>query len=414
VGVRDDYETIHVEIDADGVAVLTFDRPEVRNALNLVMVGEIREALGALRDRPGLQAVILQGAGGKAFLGGADIAELRRRDHLDALRRINSELFREVERFPAPTIAAIQGFALGGGCELAMACDLRVCGAGARLGQPEVGLGIIPGAGATYRLPRLVGHGRARELIYTGRIIGADEAERIGLVNRVVPDAEVLPAARALAHEIARNSALAVRLAKQSLRAAAEAASSDALQALESAAQGILFEHEEKQLRMQAFLERKRARKAEPETFSVSGLTKAELRLGFAELSALPASQQVPDVGVAIPGRRGRAVRLDVLLDKAGRLEGASHVQVTSKDGRFSSSQPTEVMDRALVVYALHGDPLPEPEGGPFRLLIPDAPDPCANVKQIARIELLGQSGDNTCTHSPEEHERMEAASGGR
>lgn len=253
-----DYRTILLEADpASGVAQVTFNRPEVRNALNLDMVQELHAALEALALRGDVKALVFTGAGEKAFLGGADIAELRDRGRLDALRRINSALFRAIEQFPAPTIAAIRGFALGGGCELAAACDLRVCGESARLGQPEVTLGILPGAGATYRLPKLIGLGRARDLIFTGRMVDAQEALLMGLVNRVVPDEDVLVAARALAAEIAGNSALAVRLAKYALNASHEA-STDAAQALESVAQAVLFEDEEKRARMTAFLEKRR------------------------------------------------------------------------------------------------------------------------------------------------------------
>ncbi len=183
------FETITLErVGAEGrIALLTFDRAEVRNALNHQMVHDIRAALHALADDDELSALVLTGAGGKAFISGADIGELRDRRRNAAFRRINTALFRELELFCAPTIAAIRGWALGGGCELAMACDLRVAGESSKLGQPEVSLGIIPGAGGGYRLPRLVGLGRARELIFTGRIIGADEARTIGLVEEVEP-----------------------------------------------------------------------------------------------------------------------------------------------------------------------------------------------------------------------------------
>lgn len=252
-----DFETLLIESDDRGVVICHFNRPQVRNALNRQMVEEIRTLLRSLSDRSDVSALIFTGSGDRAFLSGADIGELRERDRGDALLRINSQLFREIEGFPAPTIAAVRGFALGGGCELAIACDLRICGAGARFGQPEVGLGIIPGAGATYRLPRLVGQGRARELIFTGRIIDAEEALSIGLVNRRVEDEEVLRAARELAAEIARNSRLAVRLAKQSLLLAPEINSAAGM-ALESTAQAVLFEDEEKNERMTAFLEKRR------------------------------------------------------------------------------------------------------------------------------------------------------------
>jgi enoyl-CoA hydratase/carnithine racemase len=193
-------------------------------------------------------------------VGGADIAELCARDRHDALRFINNGLLRSIEKLQAPTIAAVRGFALGGGCELALACDIRICGAGARFGQPEVSLGIIPGAGATYRLMRAVGPGMARELIFTGRVILAEEALRIGLVNRVVADEQVLGAARGLATEIIKNSALAVRFAKLCANAVTEM-SVDACMTLEATAQAVLFEDADKKARMTAFLERKKATK---------------------------------------------------------------------------------------------------------------------------------------------------------
>jgi enoyl-CoA hydratase len=204
-----------------------------------------------------LRVIVFTGSGDKAFVSGADIGELARRNRLDALRRINGALFHKIERFPVPTIAAIRGVALGGGCELAMACDLRVCGRGAKLGQPEVALGIIPGAGGTYRLPRLVGLGRAKDLIFTGRLIDAEEALRIGLVNLIVDDDEVVAEALELARRISRQAPLALRLAKIGLDRSAEM-STEAAMALESASQAILFETTEKQERMEAFSRRAR------------------------------------------------------------------------------------------------------------------------------------------------------------
>ncbi|WP_457653084.1 enoyl-CoA hydratase/isomerase family protein [Rhodocaloribacter sp.] len=253
-----------LDVDEQGIAVCTFNRPEVRNALNVDMVRDVRRVLEDLSVRDDVRVLIFTGAGGRAFVSGADIAELRERGRADALRRINNGLFREIEQFPAPTIAAVRGWALGGGCELAMACDLRVAGEGAKFGQPEVALGIIPGAGATYRMPRLVGLGTARELIFTGRIIDASEALSIGLVNRVVPDDEVMDAARDLAARIAKNSAVAVRFAKMALNASDEM-STDAGLALETTIQAVLFEDEEKYRRMTAFLEKKKAKKSRPQ-----------------------------------------------------------------------------------------------------------------------------------------------------
>ena len=242
-------------------AVVTLNRPEARNALDLPMVEAIDEALAELAQDEELTAVILTGAGDQAFVSGADIGQLRDRRSPEALKRINQGLFRRVEEFPAPTIAAVRGWALGGGCELAMACDLRVAGESARFGQPEVGLGIIPGAGGTHRLERLVGVGRARELIFTGEIIDAVTAERIGLVNRVVPDVETMTVARELAQKIAKNATLAVRFAKLAINRAPELPAGGR-DALEMMAQAVLFDSEEKVERMTRFLERKKKKKS--------------------------------------------------------------------------------------------------------------------------------------------------------
>jgi enoyl-CoA hydratase len=250
------YETIRVDVQ-DGVATLTLNRPEVRNAINLRMVEEMHEALADLAGREDVRALVVTGAGEKAFAAGADIAELLERTHEDALRSINTALFKRVEDFPRPTIAAIRGFALGGGCELALACDIRLAGEGARLGLPEVSLGIMPAAGGTYRLPRLIGLGRAKELIFTGAIVDAREAERIGLVNRVVPDAAVIETAVELGRKIASQAPLAVRLAKLIMNQGARGAS---LTEVESVAQAILFESEEKRQRMTEFLKKRAAK----------------------------------------------------------------------------------------------------------------------------------------------------------
>jgi enoyl-CoA hydratase len=236
------------------VALLTLNAPEKRNALDLEMVGEMHRALDGLRGQEALAAVVITGAGEQAFAAGADITELRERKAAQALAAINSALFEKVECFPLPVIAAVRGWALGGGCELAIACDLRVCGRGAKFGQPEVKLGILPAAGATYRLPRLIGLGRSRELIYTGRTVDAEEALRIGLVNRVVDDAQVVGAACELAAEIGRNGRLAVRLAKAAINAL-DRPGQAAAQALESASQAILFDSDDKHRRMSEFLD---------------------------------------------------------------------------------------------------------------------------------------------------------------
>ena len=251
------FENITVERDGD-ITILTLNRPEVRNAIDEAMVREIHDALKDMESDDTLGCLIITGAGGKAFAAGADIRELLGRRHRDAFRRVNTALFRMVEDFPVPVIAAISGYALGGGCELALACDLRVAGEGAKLGQPEVGLGIIPGAGATYRLPRLIGHARARELIYTGRIINATLAEQWGLINRVVPDDQVMDAARALAGEICKQSKLAVRVAKANMVAVARGTPETAAEIL---GQALLFDSPDKTQRMTDFLEKRKEKK---------------------------------------------------------------------------------------------------------------------------------------------------------
>lgn len=241
----------------DGVGVVTLNRPEVRNAIDLETVRAFHALLDERLEREDVACLVVTGAGEKAFAAGADIAQLLERGRDEALRAINATLFKRIEEFPWPTIAAVRGYALGGGCELAMACDLRVCGEGATFGQPEVGLGIVAGAGALERLPRLVGLGRAKELLYTGRFVGADEALRIGLVNRVVPDGEVLDAALGLAREILRNDPLAVRLTKASVNATARP-NDQVGTTLDAIAQAVCFESEEKRRRMRAFLEKRK------------------------------------------------------------------------------------------------------------------------------------------------------------
>lgn len=242
-----------------GIATLTLNRPEVRNALDQALIDALHDALDELEPDPSIGVLVVRGAGEKAFVSGADIGQLRERRSPEAFRRINQGLFRRLEGFPAPTIASVRGWALGGGCELAMACDLRVASETAKFGQPEVGLGIIPGAGGTHRLAKLVGLGKARELIFTGEIIDADAALRIGLVNRVVPDAELQTATGELAGKIAKNSAGAVRLAKLALNVADETGG-HGRDAVEVLAQAICFDSEDKVARMTKFLERKKSK----------------------------------------------------------------------------------------------------------------------------------------------------------
>lgn len=251
------YRTILVTV-VDRIATLTINRPEVRNALGLETVEEIHAALRDLAPRDEVGVLIITGAGDKAFVSGADIREMRERTKREALMAINQELFTAIENFPKVVIAAVNGFALGGGCELALACDLRVASEQAKFGLPETGLGIIPAAGATQRLPRLVGWGKAREMILTGVILDAREAERIGLVNQVVAHAELHPAAREMAKKVLTRGPLAVRLAKVALNYAARTGLDAGLQ-IERLSQAVLFESKDKQEGMTAFLEKRPA-----------------------------------------------------------------------------------------------------------------------------------------------------------
>lgn len=216
------YETLKVET-TDRVATITLDRPEKRNALNARVRQELIAALDALESDDAARVLVITGAGDKAFVAGADIGEFAERTPLEQRAAMEGRrAFTVLADFPKPTIASINGFALGGGCELALACDLRIAARSARLGQPEVNLGILPGGGGTQRLPRLVGMGRAMKLMLTGQLINAEEAERIGLVDEVVDDDALRERTRELARSIARHSPVALKLIKQAVRASAE------------------------------------------------------------------------------------------------------------------------------------------------------------------------------------------------
>jgi enoyl-CoA hydratase len=201
------YRTIQLEV-SERIATLTVNRPEVRNALSKETVQEMHAALRELAARDDVGVVILD----KSFVAGADIREIRKRGKREALEAINQELFSAVENFPWPVIAAVNGYALGGGFELALACDIRVAAESARFGFPETGLGIIPAAGGTQRLPRHVGWGRAKEIILTGRTLDAQEAEQLGLVSKVAPADELMATASELAGKILSRGPLAVVL----------------------------------------------------------------------------------------------------------------------------------------------------------------------------------------------------------
>jgi enoyl-CoA hydratase len=236
---------------------MTIDRPEVKNALDLATVGEMRAALQTLAADSNVGVLIVTGAGESAFVSGADINDIRARQRDDGLAAINSSLFAELERFPRPTIAAINGYALGGGCELALACDIRIAADTAKFGQPELGLGIIPGAGATQRLPRIVGLGRAKHLILTGEIIDAKQALEYGLISAVTPPGQLQIRARELAKRILRQGPLAAKLAKIALNASARVDMDSGL-LIETLAQALCYSSEDKVEGATAFLEKRK------------------------------------------------------------------------------------------------------------------------------------------------------------
>ena len=212
------YENIRLEQEA-GIATITFDRPKALNALNRALLGELAQALGKLAEDESVRVLVLTGAGEKAFVAGADIGELATFGPLEAkwFSRMGHEVIGRLQELPIPVIAAVNGYALGGGTEIALACDFIYAADSARFGLPEITLGLIPGFGGTQRLPRLIGPAAAKELIFTGRMIAAEEALRLGIVNRVVPAAELMAEVRKTALEAAAKGRVALRAAKEAV-----------------------------------------------------------------------------------------------------------------------------------------------------------------------------------------------------
>jgi len=242
---------------AGPVGTVTVNRPAVRNALNRATVRELTSAIADLSSRSDVGAIVFTGAGDQAFVSGADINDIKARTRDDGLAAINSTLFSLVERCEKLTIAAVNGLALGGGCELALACDLRIAADHAKFGQPELALGIIPAAGGTQRLPRIVGLGRAKHLILTGEAIDATTALDWGLVSSVVPAAELRGAAQALAERVLARGPLAIRLAKLALNASARVDLDSGL-LIETLAQALCYSSEDKIEGATAFLEKRK------------------------------------------------------------------------------------------------------------------------------------------------------------
>ena len=241
-------ETLTIDDGGDRLGV-QLNRPDVRNAIDQQMVDELHEVCGDLERNP--RILVLSGTGG-VFASGADIAQLRERRRDDALAGINSTLFSRIARLPMPVIAALDGYALGGGAELAFAADFRIGAPSLKIGNPETGLGILPAAGATWRLRELVGEPLAKEILLAGRVLNADEALAARLITEIHPADDLLPAAHRLADRIARQDPLATRITKSVFHAPPEAHP-----VIDQLAQGILFESEAKFERMQAFLTRK-------------------------------------------------------------------------------------------------------------------------------------------------------------
>ncbi|EIW20378.1 MULTISPECIES: short-chain-enoyl-CoA hydratase [Pelosinus] len=244
----------------DSIGMITLHRPKALNALNTELLQELSNLLDRIKEDTSIGIVILTGSGEKAFVAGADIAEMQTLTAIEGRNfgKIGQDVFNKLESLPQPVIAAINGFALGGGCELAMACDIRIASEKAKFGQPEVSLGITPGFGGTQRLPRLVGKGRGKELIYTGDIIDAGEAYRIGLVNKVAAPDELMNAAKAMAEKILSRASVAVQLSKAAVNEGLNMDLASGI-AYEAEVFGLCFATEDQKEGMTAFVEKRKA-----------------------------------------------------------------------------------------------------------------------------------------------------------
>ena len=250
----------NVILEKEGhLAIVTINRPKALNALNSATLRDLDTVLEDLENDGNIYAVILTGAGEKSFVAGADISEMKDLNEEQGRQfgELGNKVFLRLENLNKPVIAAIQGFALGGGCEISMACDIRIASEKALFGQPETGLGITPGFGGTQRLPRIVGLGKAKELIYTAKNIKADEALSIGLVNKVVPLENLMEEAKKMASKIIANAPVAVRLSKDAINRGMQASIDDAVM-IEAADFGKCFASEDQTEGMSAFLERRK------------------------------------------------------------------------------------------------------------------------------------------------------------
>lgn len=254
-----DEELKNVTLEKEGnLAIITINRPKALNALNSETLRDLDLAITNVENDTNVYCVILTGAGEKSFVAGADIAEMKDLDSKagEEFGLLGNRVFRRLENLDKPVIAAISGFALGGGCELAMACDIRIASEKARFAQPETGLGITPGFGGTQRLPRIVGLGKAKELIYTCAMVNAEEALRIGLVNKVVPIENLMEEAKKMATAICANAPIAVKLCKDAINRGMQVNIDEAIE-IEAEDFGKCFDSEDQVEGMAAFLERR-------------------------------------------------------------------------------------------------------------------------------------------------------------
>ncbi len=260
---KEEVDMTNILLEKKGyIAVATINRPKALNALNSEVLSDLDELVATVKADDEIRALVITGSGEKAFVAGADIGEMSTltKEGGTAFGKHGNDVFRAIETLPIPTIAAVNGFALGGGCELSMACDIRICADTAVFGQPETGLGITPGFGGTQRLARLVSPGMAKQLIYTAKNIKADEAYRIGLVNAVYPLEELMPAAEKLAETIAKNAPIAVRACKKAINDGLQMDMDKAI-VIEEELFGSCFQSADQIEGMSAFLEK---RKHEP------------------------------------------------------------------------------------------------------------------------------------------------------
>ncbi|HQA08226.1 MAG TPA: short-chain-enoyl-CoA hydratase [Syntrophomonadaceae bacterium] len=243
----------------DGLGILYINRPEAMNALNEELLQELGTAVDDIGNDDEIQVLIISGAGDRSFVAGADIKQMQPFNAVKgrSFGQLGQNVFRKIEVMAKPVIAAVNGFALGGGCELAMAADMRLASEKARFGQPEVGLGITPGFGGTQRLPRLVGEGRAKELIFTGEVISAEEAYRIGLVNHIYPAETLLDEAKKLARKIMANAPLAVQFSKAAINQGMQTDIETAM-GIEADLFGLCFSTDDQKTGMEAFLKKEK------------------------------------------------------------------------------------------------------------------------------------------------------------